>query len=176
MSDGIIKNTLYSTANLIKISVKSALIIILVIWFVMESLISMPYFISYFNEFGGGVMNGYKFVTDSNYDWGQDMRRLKIFVADKKIDKIAVDYFGGGNPKYYLGDKVEYWQSSKGNPKYEGINWIAISINTLQSATGKLHPGQNRNTEDEYQWLQKVKDIYQPDYRVGTSIFVFKLN
>jgi len=184
LSDNFIKNTLYTTTNIIKISVKTALIFILVIWFILESLINIPYFISYFNEFAGGTMNGYKYVTDSNYDWGQDMRRLKIFVADKKIDKIAVDYFGGGNPQYYLGDastplstgKAILWQSSKGNPKYDGINWIAISINTLQSATGKLHAGQTRNSEDEYQWLQKVKDIHNPDYRVGTSIFVYKLN
>lgn len=176
LSESFIKNTLYSTSNLIKVSVKSALIIILVIWFALETLTNVPYFLSYFNEIGGGVSNGYKYVADSNYDWGQDLKRLKTFVDEKKIDKIGVDYFGGGDVKYYLGDKAEYWQSSKGNPKYEGINWMAISINTLQSAVGKMHPGQTRNPEDEYQWLQKIKDIYKPDYRVGTSIFVYKLN
>ena len=183
-SGSFIKNTLYGTSSLIKVSVKSALVIILAVWFVLETLTNAPYFLSYFNEAGGGVSNGYKYVTDSNYDWGQDLKRLKTFVDEKKIDKIAVDYFGGGDVKYYLGDasaplstgKAVYWQSSKGNPKYEGIDWIAISINTLQSETGRLRAGEQRNPEDEYQWLQKIKDIYKPDYRVGTSIFVYKLN
>lgn len=176
LTDNFFKNAIFMTTNLVKISIKSALIVVLVIWFILESVASSPYFISYFNEFGGGLENGYKYVTDSNYDWGQDLKRLKTFADEEKINRIAVDYFGGGNPQYYLGNKVAYWQSSKGNPKYEGIDWIAISINTLQSAIGRLHPGQQRNSEDEYQWLQKIKNVYSPDYRIGTSIFVYKIN
>ncbi len=152
-------------------------------WFILGTFIAFPYYISYFNELGGGTWNGYKYVTDSNYDWGQDLKRLSLFVnplagksiTGKKIDKIAVDYFGGGNIKYYLGDKGEIWQSSKGNPKLQEINWIAISINSLQSALGKLHPGQLRNPEDEYRWLTQIKNPYQPDYRIGTTMFVYKL-
>ena len=184
ISDSFIKNFLKQIFRFLKTSSKAAFIFILIAWYLMETLVNAPYFLSYFNEFGGGTFDGYKYVTDSNYDWGQDLKRLKNFIDDKKINKIAVDYFGGGNPKYYLNDtstslntsKVEYWQSSKGNPKYEGINWLAVSINTLQSAIEKLHLGQQRNPEDEYRWLIKIKDVYKPDYRAGTSIFIYKLN
>jgi hypothetical protein len=162
-----------------KVILKSAVIAILIIWYLSETLFSSPYYLSYFNQFGGGVENGYKYVTDSNYDWGQDLKRLKNFVenppAGKKINKIAIDYFGGGNPKYYLNNKAEFWQSSKGNPKDYGIEWLAVSINNLQSALGKLHPGQQRNPEDEYQWLKEIKNPYEPDYKAGTSIFIYKL-
>ena len=138
-----------------------------------------PHFLSYFNQFAGGTNNGYRYAVDSNYDWGQDLKRLENFVknppAGEKVNKIAVDYFGGGNPKYYLKDKVEYWQSAKGSPKDYGINWLAISVYTLQNAFGKLHPGQSRNPEDEYQWLKEIKNPYQPDYKAGKSIFIYKL-
>ncbi len=160
--------------------VSKFLLAALLLWFALETLFAAPYYLSYFNQFSGGIKNGFKNAVDSNYDWGQDLKRLKKFVdnppAGEKIDKIAIDYFGGGNPKYYLGDKVEYWQSSRDNPIYENIKWLAISVNTLQNATGKLHPGQQRNPEDEYQWLQKIKKPYKPDYRVGTSIFIYKLD
>jgi hypothetical protein len=162
---------------------KYLFLFILLIWFVLESFFAWPYFISYFNEFGGGVKNGYKYVVDSNYDWGQDLLRLKEFVLKNNIDKIAVDYFGGGNPKYYLGDKVEYWWSKRGNPKDYGINWLAVSVNTLQGAMGKTRPGFIRDPEDEYPWLKQIKpysnkrgELPLYDFRAGTSIFIYKLN
>jgi len=142
-----------------KIFLKIGLLAVLLIWYLTETILVSPYFLSYFNEFGGGTANGYRYVTDSNYDWGQDLKRLENFVNENHIEKIAVDYFGGADPKYYLGDKVEYWQSSKGNPKDNGISWLAISINTLQSALG----------QNEYQWLN------EPDYKAGTSIFIYHL-
>ena len=158
---------------------KKFLIAVLMVWFLTETLLAYPHFLSYFNQFAGGINNGYRYAVDSNYDWGQDLKRLENFVknppAGEKVNKIAVDYFGGGNPKYYLKDKVEYWQSAKGNPKDYGINWLAISVGYIQSASGRLHPSQSRNPEDEYQWLKEIKNPYQPDYRAGKSIFIYKL-
>ena len=147
---------------------------IIIVWLGIETTIAAPNYISYFNEIGGGKWNGYRNVTDSNYDWGQDLKRLTKFVEDNKIDKIAVDYFGGGNPKYYMGDDtVEYWQSSKGNPKDQGIKWLALSVNSLQQAKGKTHEGFFRKPEDEYSWLN---DPYKPYAKAGTSIFIYKLD
>lgn len=158
--------------NFLKSSLKGTLIIALLVWYLIETLIAYPNFLSYFNEFAGGKENGYKYVTDSNYDWGQDLKRLANFVEQNHIQKIAVDYFGGGDPKYYLNGKAEYWSSSKGNPINQGIQWLAVSINTIQGAKGTLAPGQQRNLEDEYSWLPNP---YQPYTKAGTSIFIYKL-
>ncbi len=163
--------------DFLKISVKEVFVGIIIVWYFAETLLVAPNFISYFNEFGGGTKNGYQYVTDSNYDWGQDLTKLKDW-ADKNLPagrQVAVEYFGGGSPAYYLGDRFESWQSSKGNPADVDIHWLAVSINNLQGALGKLAPGQNRNPEDEYQWLQKIRNPYQPDYKAGTSIFIYKI-
>jgi len=204
---GIIKNMFVSLF-------KYALLVLLVILFFAETVFAAPYFLSYFNELGGGIWGGYRYVTDSNYDWGQDLLRLQNFVnAHPEIDKIAVDYFGGGSPKYYLGEKEVDWSSSKGNPsgtqigadetrinadnnigenqrsnlRKSAIRWLAISINTLQGAIQPLAPGQQRNPEDEYRWLSalrarnpepgegRIGNVPKPDYRAGTSIFIYKL-
>ena len=102
--------------------------------------------------------------------------------AHPEADKIAVDYFGGGNPKYYLGDKEVDWGSSKGNPADQGIHWLAVSINQLQSATEPLAPGGNRNLADSYSWLTTLRppapgmgNVPEPDFRAGTSIFIYHL-
>jgi hypothetical protein len=191
--------------NIFTAFLKYALLILLVVWFFAETAFAAPHFLSYFNELGGGIWGGYRYVTDSNYDWGQDLLRLQSFVnAHPEIDKIAVDYFGGGSPIYYLGDCspdshgsvvvsadptpkthgfcAENWSSSRGNPAAQGIHWLAISVNNLQGDIQPLAPGQQRNPEDEYLWLTAMRppapgmgNIPEPDYRVGTSIFVYKL-
>jgi hypothetical protein len=164
-------------------AIKYIFLLVLLVWLFFETIFAAPYFLSYFNEFGGGVWGGYRYVTDSNYDWGQDLLRLQSFVnAHPEIDKIAVDYFGGGSPQYYLGNKDISWSSSKGDPADQGIHWFAISVNQLQGATEPLVPGETRNASDTYSWLTALYppapgmgNVPPPTYRIGTSIFVYKL-
>ncbi len=146
----------------------------IIVWQMIECVGSYPYFLSYYNVFGGGINNGYRVATDSNYDWGQDLKRLKTFVEENNIAKIGVDYFGGGDPKYYLGDKEENWWSGRGNPEKIGslIKWLAISVNTIQIAKGKTVHGLERDPKTEYSWLENP---YIPYARAGKSIFIYKI-
>ena len=169
--------------HFMKISLKFIFIAIMLAWFLGETIGAAPYFLSYFNQIGGGVKGGYRYVTDSNYDWGQDLKQLQNFVEENNIEKIAVDYFGGGDLEYYLGSSVvEYWWSARGNPKESGIEWFAISINNLQGAFGDIIPSLERKPEDAYPWLATLKnykeeigEVPTPDYRAGTSIFIYRL-
>jgi hypothetical protein len=174
-----------------RVTLKYVLLVALVLWLFVETLFAAPYFLSYFNEFGGGTWNGYRYVTDSNYDWGQDLLRLQAWVdAHPEADNIAVDYFGGGNPKYYLGGlsaslgagKEVDWSSSKGNPANQNVHWFAVSVNQLQGGIEPLAGGQTRNSQDEYSWLTALRppkpgfgNVPPPDYRVGTTIFIYHL-
>lgn len=141
----------------------------LLLWFAFDSLNVFPYYLSYYNEFGGGTLEGYKIATDSNYDWGQDLIRLKEW-TEKNVPaggKIAIDYFGGGNPRYYLGKKFESWWSSRG----PGHGYFAISVNGQMGAYGAIGRGFSRTHEDSYEWLKP----FRPIARAGTSIFIYKL-
>lgn len=163
--------------------IKTVFLSAVLVWYAAETFAAYPYYLSYFNEIGGGTWSGYRYVTDSNYDWGQDMKRLQEFVKANRIRKIAVDYFGGGNAAYYLGEGVaENWSSARGNPKEKGIEWLAVSVGTLESALGTLHGTVVRNPEDQYGWLTELRppakgmgEVPPPDYRAGTSIFIYKL-
>jgi len=42
----------------------------------------------------GGAEHGYKHLLDSNYDWGQDVIRLKKFLDERGIARIYLQYFG----------------------------------------------------------------------------------
>ncbi|MBU4223984.1 glycosyltransferase family 39 protein [Patescibacteria group bacterium] len=165
----IIKNLLKNFYRAyIKPLKKCCLVAILLAWMFLSAVLSAPHYVSYFNALGGGTMDGYKIAVDSNYDWGQDLKRLKDFVEDNDIEKIKIDYFGGGNPAYYFGEKYESWWSSKGAP--EPGNWFAISATFLQSSKGKPAKGFVIKPEDSYPWLNNK----QPVARAGTSIFIYK--
>lgn len=160
--------------GIFNIWIKLSVVSLAVIWLILETASASPFFLSYFNEFSGGRLNGFYHITDSNFDWGQDLKRLKDW-TDMNLpatEKIAVDYFGGGDPQYYLGERFIPWWSAKGNPKDEGITWLAVSVNTLQGAKADLAPDFQRNPTDEYIWLENP---YQPYDRAGTAILIYKL-
>ena len=154
--------------------VKTFILSALAVWLIAETTIAAPYFLSYFNEFSGWRENGFYYVTDSNFDWGQDLKRLQKWVQVNigPEEKIAVDYFGGGDPAYYLGNQFVPWWSAKGNPKDEGISWLAISVNTFQGALAKPVADFYKNPADEYRWLENPYGFID---RAGTAIFIYKL-
>ena len=162
---------------------KKTLAVVLFAWFLGETAFAAPYFLSYFNEIGGGTPNGYRYVTDSNYDWGQDFGRFKDW-AEKTLngEKIAVDYFGAASPGYYLPEQAVNWWSAKGDPRSEGIHWLAVSVNTLEGAFGKPIYYFKRNPADEYKWLSAIYppnegmgEVPKPDFKAGTTIFIYHL-
>jgi len=137
-------------------------------WYGFSSLSTFPHYLSYFNAIAGGPKNGYKFVVDSNYDWGQDLLRLKNWVEENKIEKIYVDYFGGGDVGYYLGDKYLSWQGTKPSFEFPKGNYLAVSATLLQGGRGKAAANFDQPT-GYYNWLNS----YQPVARAGNSIFIY---
>lgn len=147
-------------------------------------ILACPNYLSYFNIAAGGHLNGYKYVTDSNYDWGQDLKRLRDWIENyntgclshskeklvgscsdismgNPIDKIRVDYFGGSSPAYYLGDKfIPWWDQRDPEP-----GWYAISSFFYQESLYKQKPAGAK----DYSWLQNV----EPIDRAGDSFFIY---
>ena len=140
------------------------IITVLLVWLAAQTAFAYPTYLAYFNELVGGTKNGYKYVTDSNVDWGQELKRLTKWVDDNKIDKIRVDYFGGGDVKHYLGDKAIIWHAHMGQEP----GWYAISATFLQNSLYyKIHEG-----KPDYEWLRKR----EPDANIGGSILIYKIN
>jgi len=139
----------------------------LLAWYAFSSLSIYPYYLTYFNELIGGAKNGYIYVTDSNLDWGQDLKRLAEWVEKNNIQKIKIDYFGGANAKYYLGDKAEEWHADY-DPQKAKNSWLAVSATFLQQNRAIATKGFEIRT-DYYVWLNK----YEPVTIIGNSIFVY---
>jgi hypothetical protein len=141
----------------------------LITWQAVSVVSIYPSFLAYFNELAGGPTNGYKYVTDSNLDWGQDLKRLAVWVEKNNIDKIYVEYFGGATTSYYLGSKfLPWWGTRQPQDLNAAGGYLAVSATFLQQGRGKPAPGFKDQT-GYYDWLNQFKPITI----IGYSIFVY---
>ncbi|MBI1957421.1 MAG: hypothetical protein HYS44_03125, partial [Candidatus Niyogibacteria bacterium] len=157
----------------VKVAPRYLILSALLVWMALSTITAFPYYLSYYNALAGGTANGANFITDSNYDWGQDMKRLAKFVEKNDIQTIGVDYFGGGAPAYYLGEKFVPWWSARGAPNIAAGDpeWLAISATTLKGAQARPVHNFKKKPEDSYLWLEGI----EPVARAGYSIFVYRL-
>ncbi len=70
-------------------------------WLIAANAFIYPNYLAYFNEFIGGPDNGYKYLADSNLDWGQDLKRLATYARRHPNDTFKLAYFGSDIPARY---------------------------------------------------------------------------
>ena len=139
-----------------------------VVWYAYAAAVIFPHQLAYFNEFTGGPKNGYKYLVDSNLDWGQDLPGLKKFMDANGIERIKLAYFGFCDPRYY-GIDYEYLpgycipEPINVKEDIELTGWFAISATMLQ---GVYLP-----ERDFYKPFREIK----PMGHIGYSIFIYRL-
>ena len=79
----------------------TAVLGLLCLWYVAASMAIYPHYLSYFNEIAGGPEHGYRYLVDSNIDFGQDLKGLGRYVAENDIDQIHLSFFGSADPDVY---------------------------------------------------------------------------
>lgn len=131
---------------------------LLLLFYLISSLRIYPCYLAYFNEAIGGPKNGYKYLLNSNLDWGQDVKRLKKYLDKNQIKEIYLDYFYDKESLDYY--KINYKPLSPKDKDKKGY----LVLNAMQLQTSR---DENGNT---YEWLRKEKPIE----KIGYSIFVYK--
>jgi len=119
-------------------------------WLVLGTLIIWPNFLSYFNEIAGGPDQGWRYLRDSNIDWGQDLPSLSKYLKGNGINEVTLKYFGEDSPKEYGINAISFAESEYVEPKDK---LYAISVQYL----------------DSVKW---TKD-YIPGAKAGYSIFIY---
>lgn len=143
------------------------IMVILLFWYTLGTLRAFPYYISFFNEVVGGSQNGYKYLVDSNLDWGQGLIALKNYQKKNNITNLQLAYFGTAKPSTY-GIKYERIKDSSLSENQKitkietgGQKILAISA-TCWYSCGYYKDPKTRNL--------KLKEI------IGGSILIFKEN
>jgi len=97
-----------------------------------SSLMVGPHYLSYFNVFVGGPSNGYRYLVDSNIDWGQDLPALRAAFERLGATRPLLSYFGSAPLAAYGISGFEWTQGPL--PADARFDWIAISTTYLNGA------------------------------------------
>ena len=125
-----------------------------------SNLSATPHHLAYFNRFVGGSENGWRLLSDSNLDWGQDLPGLAEGLAREGVPRTAISYFGTAVVAGY-GIPADRLDRGEASGEYD---ILAVSVTHLQ---GMYVPGDDPFRE----W----RDI-PPDWKSGESIWVYRLH
>jgi len=136
-----------------------------------SSLRTFPTYLAYANELWGGPSNTYKYLTDSNVDWAQQLKATKQYLDQRGVKDCWFVYFGEGiaDFKYYgipcktLPTVVTLWLNQQLEVPVSIDGPVLISAATLSGfefGPGSLNP---------YEQFQRIA----PTTVIQHGVFVF---
>jgi hypothetical protein len=145
-------------------------IVALGLWYVISTMWVYPDNIAFFNSIVGGSMNGWRYVADSNTDWGQAWKALQTFREERSLT------FSYSGPEGYSGiTPYETWNTPL--PPLRRVSelppspWLfpepgdyMISANTL-SGLYLVDP-------DNFSWFR----YHTPDAMIAHTLFYYHVD
>lgn len=95
----------------------------LVLVLAVETALTAPWYLSFFNALAGGTGRGARIVNDSNVDWGQGLIALRDELRRRGIARVHLAYHGTADPALY---GIDYLPYLGGRPGVES-EWLAVS-------------------------------------------------
>jgi len=139
---------------------------LLLIWLITGTLSIAPHFLTFFNELAGGTRGGYRYLVDSNLDWGQNLWDLRQWMSEHGEDHVYYAHYSPARLDVYginatflppdprAGDFVPW------NPE-PGL--YAIGATVLQ---GPYAPDVNT-----YAWFRGR----EPEGRLGNALWLYRV-
>ncbi len=125
----------------------------------LSTLLTHPREIAYFSETVGGERQGYRYLLDSNLDWGQDLLRLRELLSRRALTSIPLAYGGTAQPRSYgINAKPFPTEAQVQAGTFRGL--AALSIGVLMGSP------------QTYAWVT----AYPLVDRAGASIMVYDLD
>ncbi|MGC9399128.1 MAG: phospholipid carrier-dependent glycosyltransferase [Anaerolineae bacterium] len=145
------------------------MLLILVVWQIGSSLTVAPHYLTFFNEIAGGPKNGWRYLADSNTDWGQGYKGLARFQRVQGIGKVQLSAFIFYDPALYGvvyepltpygGDTPPVFPSRFAPPAGDYV----ISATTLDGI-----PLVDPEMYDWFRWRE-------PDAKIANALFYYKV-
>jgi len=141
-------------------------------WSIWSSLSIYPHYLAFFNELAGGPDNGWRYLVDSNIDWGQDLWGLKRWMDLHGVQQIKLGYYGEADPNYYgihfepLPSVPDRWE----HPSYHDL-YPADPTPGLYAISANLIQGRGLADPETYAWFR----MREPIDKIGYSLFVYEV-
>jgi hypothetical protein len=137
---------------------------LLLAWHAVSSARAFPNYLAYSNEFWGGPANTYKYLTDSNTDWGQQLKAVKKYLDNRGVKDCWFAYFV--EPSIHFS---AYGIPCKPLPTADS-GWTDYQIDTPQTITGTLLI--SAGTLTGYEWGSNVLNPYQDFQKLKPVAFI----
>ncbi len=118
------------------------------------------------------VKDGYRYLVDSNYDWGQDLVKLRRWLeANHVTEPVNLCYFGTADPRYY---GIRHRNLFLGYEYEPDDGFDAVPGVLAISATNFIGAQWDAAAREEWRkFLEKTGA--QPIGRAGQSILIYRL-
>lgn len=146
-------------------------VVALLVFHAASSALTFPHYIAYSNELWGGPANTYRLLSDSNADWGEQLKWTKKYLDARGVKDCWFVYFAEGvaEPSYYgipckplptldslwLNERIEVPASIDGP-----VLVSASDLSGFEFGPGPLNP---------YEQFKQLK----PTAVIGRGVFVF---
>jgi tetratricopeptide (TPR) repeat protein len=143
----------------------------LLVFHLASSLHTLPDDLAYSNELFGGKSQTYRYLSDSNVDWGQGMREAGLYLERHNIKDCWLAYFGTADPAYYhlpckmLPDPFRRWWHDP--IQVPPVNYHGV---VLISATEVSSPYWGADPLNPYSSFLQAK----PAVNIGGSVLVYE--
>jgi hypothetical protein len=113
----------------------------LLLWGAYDVYAAHPNYVGYFNLIAGGPEQGYRWLSDSDQDWGQSLPALRDYQRNQGEPHLLLAYSGSADPRAYglqfqdLFSPALYIRATRGEiiPNDSKPTWVAISTKVLQT-------------------------------------------
>jgi len=146
-------------------------VLALVLFHAVSSALAFPHYIAYSNELWGGPSDTHKYLSDSNSDWGEQLKATKKYLDARGVKECWFVYFAEGvaEPAYYgipckplptintlwLNQRIEVPASIDGP-----VLVSASNLSGFEFGPGPLNP---------YEQFKRLR----PTAVIGRGVFVF---
>jgi 4-amino-4-deoxy-L-arabinose transferase-like glycosyltransferase len=128
-----------------------------------------PHELSYFNPAAGGPEKGRTILSDSNVDWGLDLRRLAAELSRQNVQEPTVVYFGGDDVPYRLGVP-----DFSAEPRIRGRRVVLSAFHLAVGPEYYAYHGAHR-VANALAVLRAEATRRKPVGRIGYSLYLFDL-
>lgn len=155
---------------------------IILLWQVGSSELSRPGLIAYANEAWGGPSKTHLYLTDSNSDWGQQLRYVKAYLDQHPNEPCYFAYFEQG-PVDFRDYGVRCQVLPTGSGSWTGMSsmhfgsnavvsgLILVSDGVLEGADipGKTNPYASFSTQRPNTVIDRAVYVYQGQFNLGPA-------
>jgi len=144
------------------------LVAVLLGWYVISTTSILPFPNGYFNELVGGPDHGWKYLADSNTEWGQSVKELKRYVDARGWSSVKLSLFTFTDPAAY-GLSYEPLSPMKDTPPVLPARFnpppgrYAISATSLD--------GIPLADPEQFDWFRRR----EPTDRVAHTMFIYEV-